>query len=36
MILGSLAGIAFGKLSKIIINRIKLDFEGLYPVLVIT
>ncbi|MBU2928581.1 potassium/proton antiporter [Winogradskyella psychrotolerans] len=35
MILGGLAGFAFGKLSKIIINRIKLGFEGLYPVLVI-
>lgn len=35
MILGGLAGFLFGKLSKIIINRIKLDFEGLYPVLVI-
>ncbi|MCB0492793.1 MAG: potassium/proton antiporter [Cyclobacteriaceae bacterium] len=35
MILGGLAGFLFGKLSKIIINRIRLDFEGLYPVLVI-
>lgn len=35
MIVGTIAGFAFGKLSKIIINRIKLDFEGLYPVLVI-
>lgn len=35
MILGGLGGFLFGKLSKIIINRIKLDFEGLYPVLVI-
>ena len=35
MLLGAAAGFAFGKLSKIIINRIKLDFEGLYPVLVI-
>ncbi|MEZ4948489.1 MAG: potassium/proton antiporter [Saprospiraceae bacterium] len=35
MIVGGLAGFGFGKLSKIIINRIKLDFEGLYPVLVI-
>lgn len=35
MILGGLAGFAFGKLSKFIINKIKLDFEGLYPVLVI-
>lgn len=35
MIVGALAGFAFGKLSKLIINNIKLDFEGLYPVLVI-
>jgi len=35
MILGALAGFGFGKLSKFIINKIKLDFEGLYPVLVI-
>lgn len=35
MILGGVAGFAFGLLSKFIINRIKLDFEGLYPVLVI-
>lgn len=35
MILGSISGFAFGKLSKLIINSIKLDFEGLYPVLVI-
>jgi cell volume regulation protein A len=35
MILGGALGFAFGKLSKIIINRIKLDFEGLYPVLAI-
>ncbi len=35
MILGAIAGFAFGKLSKFIINKIKLDFEGLYPVLVI-
>ncbi|MBF6607409.1 MAG: potassium/proton antiporter [Flavobacterium sp.] len=35
MILGTVAGLAFGKLSKFIINRIQLDFEGLYPVLVI-
>lgn len=35
MILGGVAGFAFGKLSKFIINHIKLDFEGLYPVLVI-
>src|SRR5690606_12457161 len=35
MILGGAAGFGFGKLSKLIINGIKLDFEGLYPVLVI-
>lgn len=35
MILGGIAGFIFGKLSKFIINKIKLDFEGLYPVLVI-
>ncbi len=35
MILGGIAGFAFGKLSKFVINRIELDFEGLYPVLVI-
>lgn len=35
MIFGGVAGIAFGLLSKYIINNIKLDFEGLYPVLVI-
>ncbi|SDR66105.1 potassium/proton antiporter, CPA1 family [Polaribacter sp. KT25b] len=36
MILGGIAGISFGFSSKYIINKIKLDFEGLYPVLVIT
>lgn len=35
MILGGIAGYAFGRLSKIVINKIKLDFEGLYPALVI-
>ncbi|MCF8714437.1 potassium/proton antiporter [Joostella atrarenae] len=35
MILGGLAGFGFGILSKLIINKVKLDFEGLYPVLVI-
>lgn len=35
MILGGIAGIGFGKISKFIINRIKLDYGGLYPVLVI-
>jgi len=36
MILGGITGFGFGKLSKFIINNIKLDFEGLYPVLVIS
>ncbi|MFN3757300.1 MAG: potassium/proton antiporter [Flavobacterium sp.] len=35
MILGGVLGFGFGKLSKLIINKIKLDFEGLYPVLTI-
>jgi len=35
MIFGGIAGFVFGKLSKYIVNNIKLDFEGLYPVLVI-
>jgi len=35
MIFGGILGIAFGVASKYIINKIKLDFEGLYPVLVI-
>ncbi|MCK0158468.1 potassium/proton antiporter [Cellulophaga sp. F20128] len=35
MIFGGIAGFAFGKLSKLIINKIQLGFEGLYPVLVI-
>ncbi|WP_055444998.1 potassium/proton antiporter [Lacinutrix himadriensis] len=35
MIFGGILGIAFGVISKYIINKIKLDFEGLYPVLVI-
>ncbi|MDO5510732.1 MAG: potassium/proton antiporter [Weeksellaceae bacterium] len=35
MILGGIAGLGFGKLTKFIINRIRLDFEGLYPVLMI-
>jgi cell volume regulation protein A len=36
MILGGLSGFGFGKLSKFVINKIKLDFEGLYPVLAVT
>ncbi|TDD73941.1 potassium/proton antiporter [Flavobacterium caseinilyticum] len=35
MIFGAIAGFGFGRLSKFIINSIKLDYEGLYPVLVI-
>lgn len=35
MILGALSGLLFGKISKYVINKIQLDFEGLYPVLVI-
>lgn len=35
MVIGGLAGFAFGWLSKLMINRIRLDYDGLYPVLVI-
>lgn len=35
IILGSLLGFVFGKISHKIINRIHLSFEGLYPVLTI-
>jgi len=35
MILGGIAGFGFGMLSKLVINKLKLDFEGLYPVLAI-
>lgn len=35
MILGGIAGFSFGIISTWLINRIRLDFEGLYPVLVI-
>lgn len=35
MIMGAGFGLVFGKLGKELVNRIKLDFEGLYPVLVI-
>lgn len=35
MVLGGIAGISFGYASKFVINQIRLDFEGLYPVLVI-
>ncbi|KYG83001.1 K+/H+ antiporter [Roseivirga seohaensis] len=36
MIIGGVAGLLFGMASKYVINRIKLGFEGLYPVLVIS
>lgn len=35
MILGGALGFLMGKISKFVINRIGLDFKGLYPVLVI-
>ncbi len=35
MALGGIAGFTFGWLSKLIINKIRLDFDGLYPVLTI-
>lgn len=35
ILVGAAMGYACGQLSKLAINRIKLDFEGLYPVLVI-
>ncbi|MFO8146343.1 MAG: potassium/proton antiporter [Bacteroidota bacterium] len=35
ILIGGALGFAFGKLSKYMINRIRLDFEGLYPVLAI-
>jgi len=35
MIIGTIAGYVFGRLSKYIINKIQLDAEGLYPVLAI-
>ena len=36
IIIGASLGYIFGKVSKFIINRIKLDYEGLYTVLVMT
>lgn len=36
MIIGGIGGFVFGRISKSIINRISLDFEGLYSVLVIS
>jgi potassium/hydrogen antiporter len=35
MIVGAIGGFVFGYVSKFVINRIRLDFEGLYPVLAI-
>ncbi|WP_029038392.1 potassium/proton antiporter [Salinimicrobium xinjiangense] len=35
ILIGAALGFLFGKVSKMIINRITLDFEGLYPVLAI-
>ena len=35
IIIGGVLGFLFGKLSKVVINWIRLDFEGLYPVLAI-
>jgi cell volume regulation protein A len=36
MVLGGIAGYAFGKAMTWIINRIKLDIDGLYPVLILS
>ncbi|MEP6735053.1 MAG: potassium/proton antiporter [Chryseolinea sp.] len=36
MILGGAAGYAFGKLMIFIVNKIKLDIDGLYPVLILS
>jgi len=36
ILIGGVAGFAFGYLSKLVVNKIKLGFEGLYPVLVIS
>jgi potassium/hydrogen antiporter len=35
MLLGGVGGFLFGRFAKYLVNRIRLDFEGLYPVLVI-
>ncbi|HSM64131.1 MAG TPA: potassium/proton antiporter, partial [Gillisia sp.] len=35
ILIGGALGFGFGKLSRYMINRIRLDFEGLYPVLAI-
>ena len=36
MVLGGLAGYGFGKVMIFIVNRIKLDIDGLYPVLILS
>lgn len=36
MLVGGIMGYLFGRISTLIINRIQLDFEGLYPVLTIS
>ena len=36
ILIGAASGFIFGKLSELIINKITLDFDGLYPVLAIT
>ena len=33
IIVGALSGLLFGKIGQFVINKIKLDFDGLYPVL---
>jgi len=33
--IGGVLGLAMGKITKLVINRIKLDFDGLYPVLLV-
>jgi cell volume regulation protein A len=35
MSLGAVAGLAFGKLMPMLVNRLRLEYEGLYPVLTI-
>src|SRR5690606_10493416 len=35
MIVGGLLGWLFGRATVLLINRVKLDFEGLYPVLLL-
>src|SRR5690606_9595801 len=36
MVLGGICGYGFGNMMTWIVNRIKLDFEGLYPVLILS